>query len=273
MSDSKKDMLQGLLILGAVLLVICLSIKSKKRKNKSIVVLAPAESKQPDVIASKSAPPDSDLKTVHVAVQQAPSMVTVPVVTENGSTKEVTVAVQQPPKIVPVQVETIPADQHSTRKGVSLSMLPGMRFRENATSHLPGLQFKEKMYVASKQELNATGYTRESMTDFDNKPVKSLNNLETGRTPVIRLPQKLLNNHDALRRSNADIPIDYLNQTYEDVLFEREGYGFDITDSTKNRSRLNEKARGSLSVDLLQLTDNKNLAPEYGQMYGEVTMG
>lgn len=273
MSYSKQDIIQGVLIVGAILLFIHFTSKSKKRKNKSIVILSSAESTQPDLIASKSAPPDSDLKTVHVAVQQPPTMVTVPLVTESGSTKEVTVAVQQPPKIVPVQVETVPVAQQSKRKGVSLSMLPGMRFRENAISHLPGLRFKEKMYVASKQELNATGYTRESMTDSDNEPVKSLNNLETGRTPVIRLPQKLLNNHDALRRSNADIPIDYLNQTYEDVLFEREGYGFDITDSTKNRSRLNEKARGSLSVDLLQLTDNKNLAPEYGQMYGEVTMG
>jgi hypothetical protein len=276
MSYSNKDTLQGLLVVGAVLLVICMVSKSKKRKDKKIVVVVPpVETQQPDTIAAKTAPADTEVKTVHVEVQQPPSLVTVPVVSESGSTKEVTVSVQQPPKVVPVQIQSPPLT-HLKRKGVNLAMLPGMRFRENASnpSHLSGLRFKkENMYVASKKELNATGYTRSTVENFDDGTVQSLNNLETGRTPVLKLPKKLLNNHDALRRTDANIPIDYLNQTFEDVLFEREGYGFDIMDSTKARSRLNEKARGSLSVDLLQLTDNKNLAPEYGQMYGEVTMG
>jgi hypothetical protein len=274
MSYTKKDTLQLLLIASVILLVICLLSKSKKRKDKKIIILEPTpELKKPDTVPSSATlPTDLDVRTVNVAVQQPPALVKVPVMSPDGSShKEVTVAVQQPPKMVQVQVESQHPSDSSNRKGASVLMLPGLRFRENMSPL--NLKFKkENMYVANKQELNNTGYTR-SIENFDDEPVKSLNNLETTRTPVIKLPKKLLDNHEALRRSNADIPVDYLNKTFEDVLFDRETYGFDITDSTKSRTKLNEKARGSLSMDLLQLTDSADLRPDYGQMYGEVTMG
>ena len=274
MSFSDKDTLQGLLVAGVILLVVCVLSKSKTRKDKNIIMLeSPVTVKKPDTIPSNaSLPTELDVKTVNVTVQQPPALVKVPVQAPDGNShKEVTVAVQQPPKVVQVQVESHHPSMLSNRKGASLLMLPGMRFRENMSPlHL---KFKkENMYVANKQQLNTTGYTR-SIENFDDQSVTSLNNLETTRTPVLKLPKKLLDNHEALRRSNADIPVDYLNKTFEDVLFDRETYGFDITDSTKSRTKLNEKVRGSLSMDLLQLTDSADLRPDYGQMYGEVTMG
>ena len=128
-----------------------------------------------------------------------------------------------------------------------------------------GLRFKNKEgYTGSMYPSKTFGYSYTHRAGFEDEPVNSMNGLETTMTPQQVLPKKLLNNTVALRLPDSSIQIDNWNLTDDDVYNGNDQFGYEIVDPALRREKQNNKARESLSIDILGLTD----LSDRNQLYG-----
>ena len=126
---------------------------------------------------------------------------------------------------------------------------------------VPGLKFKKEGYTGYRlsgsdfKNPNNSYTMRPRVEGFDGEPVRTMNELNTTMTPTYVKPELTANNTVALRRPDSSIQIDYLNATYDDLLSGNTVYGLDMVDPSLARERVETKSRGSLSVDILEMTD------------------
>lgn len=152
----------------------------------------------------------------------------------------------------------------------------GLKFkREGYESKPPGLKFRSGFTPSMDPSLVQTsGYIKSKIIEgMDDGPVQSMHELRTTMTPIQVKPKKLLNNNVALRRSDSSVQIGHLYATDCDLISGNGTYGHEMEDPSLCREKQNHKARGSLSVDILEMSDIGDRDQLYGTDKSEIVMG
>ncbi len=166
---------------------------------------------------------------------------------------------------------------NSNKEGLSNKYIPGLKMSKEGYDNRyypPGLHIRSHYVPGMSSNISGYSYVKHpELEGFDNTPVRSMHELPTSMAPRQVKPKLLLDNNKALRRSDSSIQIDNFNSTKKDLIRGDNQFGHEMIDTSLYRERKNDKSRGSLSVDIMELTDIGDRDQLYGPARGEVTMG
>lgn len=162
---------------------------------------------------------------------------------------------------------------NKNKDGMHDKNLPGLKFSDREgyqNVNQPGLKLRSS-FVPSMYP--SGGYAKHSVLEgFDNMPVQSMHDLNTTMTPRQIKAKKTLDNSLALRRPDNSIQIDHLASTECDLALGNGQFGHELIDPSLCREKQERKKRGSLSVDVMDLTDIGDRDQLYGVDRSDLTM-